>query len=341
MRIDMVMDLGWGSSGKGGICGAFASEGSNYEAVMCAYGRQAGHTYNNRAKNMSLMTQQLPIGIVSETAKYIFIGPGAIVHPETLKSELERYAQYIGDKKILIHESAAVVTDHHAKAEADRGQTKMGSTSKGVGQAVIDRILRDPGSNAIARDAFRFDPELAPLVASRFVYDHYLSQITGDILVEGAQGFGLSLYHGDYPFCTSRDVTPAQLTADVALPRRWHDLITVVGVARTRPIRVNNRDGYSGPAYPFQRELTWENLGVTPERTTVTKLERRIFEFSLEQVLHAAHHCLKPDDCIALTFCDYISEDEKMSIKTQIKEKTGVNVLYEVSGDDDSDVSWL
>jgi adenylosuccinate synthase len=340
MRIDMVMDLGWGSSGKGGVCGAFATH-NEYEAVMCAYGRQAGHTYNHRKAGIELMTQQVPIGIVSETATSIFIGPGAIIHPETLKSEIDRYSKFLHNKKIYIHESAAVVTDHHAQAEAERGQTKMGSTSKGVGQAIIDRILRDPGSNAIARDAFRFDPELAPLVVSRYVYDQHVSKITGNILVEGAQGFGLSLYHGDYPFCTSRDVTPAQLTADIALPRRWHEHITVVGVARTRPIRVNNRDGYSGPAYPFQRELTWDKLGVKPERTTVTKLERRIFEFSIEQVLHAAHHCLKPDDDIALSFCDYIGEDEKESISNEIFEKTGVNVLYEVHGDDDSDVRWL
>jgi adenylosuccinate synthase len=340
MRVDMVMDLGWGSSGKGGICGAFASHGE-YEAVMCAYGRQAGHTYKNKARKIKMMTQQLPVGIVSETADKIFIGPGAIIHPETLKAELDRYSKFLKGKCIYIHEGAAVVTDHHAQAEAARGQTKMGSTSKGVGQAVIDRILRDPGSNAIARDAFRFDQELAPLVVSRYVYDQRVNEIKGNILIEGAQGFGLSLYHGDYPFCTSRDVTPAQLTADIALPRRWHNLITVVGVARTRPIRVNNRDGYSGPAYPFQKELTWDCLGVAPERTTVTKLERRIFEFSTDQILHAAHHCLKPGDCVALTFCDYISEEEKEEICDSIHKKTKIKVLYEVHGDDDSDVKWL
>lgn len=329
MKIDMVMDLGWGSSGKGGVAGYLACTG-DYEAVVCQHGTQAGHTFKSRG-GIDLLVQQLPTGIVSQTAHSVFLGPGCIIHAETLKSELERYADYLGNKRVYIHESAAVLTDDHSTREMERGQTKMGSTGKGVGQAVIDRILRDPGSPAIVRDAFKFDPVLEPLIASRGTYDYALAAVQGRVLVEGAQGFGLSLYHGDWPFCTSRDVTPAQIIADTALPRRWHDQIRVIGVTRTRPIRVNNRDGYSGPAYPFQKELTWDELGIEPERTTVTKLERRIFEFSAEQIAHAAHHCLKEGDMVALTFADYIDSDEEDAI-IETAESVGSKVGIIVRG---------
>lgn len=339
MRIDTVMDLAWGSCGKGGIAGWLAKR-NNYDAIVCAYGRQAGHTYNDAENGISIMVQQLPIGaVINDTATKVFLGPGSIIHVPTLMSELERYG--IGDKELYIHEAAAIVTDDHAQRELDRGQTKMGSTAKGVGQAAIDRILRDPGTKVIARDVLP-DTPLSCYLTNKAAYDEAMLTIDGDILLEGAQGFGLSLYHGEWPYTTSRDVTPAQLMADVGLPRSFQKYVKVIGVTRTRPIRVNNRDGHSGPAYPGQRELTWEELGQEPEKTTVTQLERRVFDFSLEQVAHAAVHCLDPrTDCIAVTFADYIGKGELNEMCNDIFRATGVEVKYLVEGPDDADVSAI
>lgn len=334
MKVDLIMDLGWGSSGKGGIAGWLAKRGK-YKAVMCAYGRQAGHTYNDG--DFHMMVQQLPVGIISPTAKDIFLGPGSIIHRETLLGELDRYRQCMKYKRLWIHENAAVVTDDHADREIERGQTKMGSTAKGVGQAVIDRILRDPGTKPTVGLAWANDPELSRFIADRTTYDAMVTSVWGDILIEGAQGFGLSLYHGDWPYCTSRDVTPAQLLADVALPWALQKEVHTYGVTRTRPIRVNNRDGSSGPCYDDQHELTWEEVGVAPEQTTVTKLSRRIFSFSEKQIRHAVHHCLCPGDHVVLTFVDYISIEELAKINTFIK-SLGVRISHLVVGPDDSNV---
>jgi adenylosuccinate synthase len=337
---DAVIDLGWGSSGKGGIAGYLATQRS-YTAVLCAYGRQAGHTYNNARLGIKMMVQQLPVGIVSETVKDVFIGPGAIIHEQTLVDELERYSKFMGGKRLFIHEHAAVVTDEHSDKEMSIGQTKMGSTGKGVGQAMIDRILRDPNGKATARLAF-VDSPLQYYVTDRATYDAALQVHLGPllggprILIEGAQGFGLSIYHGDYPYVTSRDVTPGQLFADCALPWSFYDKMHIIGVTRTRPIRVNNRDGYSGPCYPDQRELSWEEVGVAPEKTTVTQLERRIFNYSRLQTAHAAHICLKPSDSIALTFCDYCDYNELRDLASHLNSLA--NLRFTVYGPDDSDV---
>lgn len=342
MRIDMVMDLGWGSSGKGGICGYLASR-RRYGTVACAYGRQAGHTYNDKETGLHMMVQQLPVGLICESTRDIFIGPGAIIHPATILDEIEQHHYRLKGKRIVIHEAAAIVSDDHAAAELERGQTRMGSTAKGVGQAMIQRILRDPGdNNAIARNC----AELSEYVVSNVEYDwRFVNSITRSfsngekVLIEGAQGFGLSLYHGVWPYVTSRDVTPAQLMADVALPRAFHPEVRVIGVARTRPIRVNNRDGHSGPCYDDQRELTWEELGVEPEKTTVTQLERRVFSFSKNQIRHAATHCLSRNkDCVALTFCDYVQFDELARIEEFFKDEFGIPIMLYGYGPDDSDI---
>lgn len=337
MIIDMTLDGMWGSCGKGGVTGWLAKRVA-YDTVVCAYGTQAGHSYNDRERGIQMMVQQLPVGVTCPTVKNVLIGPGALIHAETLLREIRDYLQ--PGQRLVIHENAAVVTDEHAQREKDRGQTKMGSTAKGVGQAMIDRILRDPGTKPIARLGFA-GTELGQYVIDRFEYDRVLRQ-GSIVLVEGAQGFGLSLYHGDWPYCTSRDVTPWQIAADCGLPFDWAPDIQTWVVMRTFPIRVNNRDGSSGPAYEGQRELTWEELGQQPELTTVTKLPRRVFEFSLHQFQHAMQHCASNHSFgappkVVLTFADYCTPEQLNKIQRQIL-TSGFDVDYLCYGPDDSDI---
>jgi adenylosuccinate synthase len=332
--IDMTMDGMWGSCGKGGVSGWLANH-RFYDSVVCAYGTQAGHSYNDRERGLSMMVQQLPVAVSSDTVKSVFIGPGALIHERVLMNEIENYL--LPHQRLFIHENAAVVTDEHAKRELERGQTKMGSTAKGVGQAMIDRILRDPGTKPIARLGFVGTP-LEKYVVDRFTYIEELCK-SQYLLVEGAQGFGLSLYHGDWPYCTSRDVTPWQIAADCGLPFEWAGRMVVWVVMRTFPIRVNNRDGSSGPAYPGQRELSWEELGKPAELTTVTKLPRRVFEFSADQYRHAMTHCAAGEirTRVVLTFADYCTKEQILAIIGHADE-AGSPIDFLCFGPDDSDV---
>jgi len=143
------------------------------------------------------------------------------------------------------------------------------------------------------------------------------------VLVEGAQGYGLSMYHGFYPYTTSRDVSLWQILADCGIP---HDLlptvmdlpdITVVGTCRTYPIRVANRFdthgtqvGYSGPCYDDQLEITFEEIGQKTELTTVTKLPRRIFTFSRKQIGEAIEYNGARE--IFLNFVNYCKTEEEV-----------------------------
>jgi adenylosuccinate synthase len=112
----------------------------------------------------------------------------------------------------------------------------------------------------------------------------------GELIVEGTQGFGLSLLHGPhYPHVTARDTTAAGFASEVGLsPRQVNDIIMVI---RTFPIRVGGDSG------PLAEEITWEEVQrmsgspeVVPEFTSVTGKLRRVARFDLEAVKVACQY---------------------------------------------------
>lgn len=342
-KVDMVLDFQYGSTGKGLIAGYLAKR-ENYDTAICAFATNAGHTYIDEERGIYVMTQQLPTAITSPTVRNILIGPGSAIHLETLKEEIARYAQYLEGKKVLIHPYAAVVEDYHAEFEMSDGRTKMGSTAKGVGEAYIERIRRNPQNpNTIGRRVSTRDP-LYGMIATPEEYRDALAAAES-VIVEGAQGFSLSMYHGQYPYTTSRDVTPWQVAADCGLPYKWASYIKVIGTLRTFPIRVSNRDGSSGPHYPDQVELKWEDIGLNAELTTVTKLPRRIFSFSQTQLQEALWHCGGYwDTRLFLNFANYVTDKallDEMIAMIESPTKMNMNspkVAWIGNGPDDKDV---
>lgn len=301
-NVDLVIDLQFGSTGKGLVAGFVATRGK-HDTVMSAWAPNAGHTYID-ASGRTYIHRMLPNGCVGPNVKRIMIGPGSIIDPLVLRRELDECKDKISPFcNILIHPSAAVVSPEHVEAEA-RNMVKIGSTGKGVGAAAIDRILRQPDKPSVARahdsDTHQalVDAGLSGFVVSREEYMNALYE-ADDVLIEGAQGYSLSMYHGFYPYTTSRDVSTNQVLADVGMPplSRWN--LNVIGTARCHPIRVANRYdasgnmvGWSGPNYSDQRELDWEyDLGRPAELTTVTKLPRRIFTWSELQMKEAVRTC--------------------------------------------------
>lgn len=337
----MVMDFQYGSTGKGLIAGYLAKR-EKYDTVICAFATNAGHTYIDKSRDIHVMTQQLPTAITSPTVKNILIGPGAAIHLQTLLEECARYARFLDGKRLVIHPHAAIVRDEHAEFEKSDGRTKMGSTAKGVGEAYIERIRRNPETANIMGNLKPGDM-FHRHVTTVEGYDAILRNAES-VLIEGAQGFGLSMYHGQYPYVTSRDVTPWQIAADCGLPFKWAPYVNIVGTLRTLPIRVNNRDGYSGPCYPDQRELSWHEVGVASELTTVTKLPRRIFTFSHQQLQHAMMHCGQYwKTKLFLNFANYLSRSEVDDLICNIELPTldipnPPKVCWIGNGPDDADV---
>jgi adenylosuccinate synthase len=111
-----------------------------------------------------------------------------------------------------------------------------------------------------------------------------------DVVVEGSQGFGLSLLHGPhYPFVTSRDTTASGFAMEVGLSPRLVDKIVLV--VRTFPIRV------AGSSGPLPYEISWETIAkesgapaVVPEFTSVTHRLRRVGKFDVQLVKQACEY---------------------------------------------------
>jgi adenylosuccinate synthase len=89
-------------------------------------------------------------------------------------------------------------------------------------------------------------------------------------IVEGTQGFGLGLHAGYYPNCTSSDCRASDFLAMAGISPWQADDIKVHVVARIYPIRIAGNSG------PLMNEVSWEQLGLPEEFTTVTKKVRRV-----------------------------------------------------------------
>jgi adenylosuccinate synthase len=333
VEMHVIVDLQFGSCGKGLLAGHLAESVVKPDTLITAWAPNAGHTYINAAGD-KFVNIALPNGIVSPNLKRILIGPGSVINPELLMSEMERYEPWLDGVEILIHEHAAVVMEKHRAHESEYAY-KIGSTMKGVGAAVIEKIARDPDSMIVARDVLRGTPLEGLLVST----EHYNNafDLSRRVLVEGAQGFSLGINNGFYPYTTSRECTVQQIMSDCAIPiwparAGWRSHVKVWGACRTFPIRVANRFkdgvqvGWSGPNYWDQNEINWGDIGLEPELTTVTRLPRRVFTFSMEQIKQAVR--MNGCDAIFMNFANYLGRDAAYSLVSKIEHAAQCKVEY-------------
>lgn len=262
----------YGSEGKGLVVSKIWQHYQNHVRVGAA---NAGHT--GWINGNKLVSQQLPMAawahMDAKSDVNCYIGPGAVISAEILEREIQETG--IPSSHLFIDYRAHVITDDQIERE---GRTdladRIGSTStiarEGIGTATSDRVMRS--ASCVTVDDI---PGLAQYAAD---VPLLLSQ-TGSILLEGTQGTGLSLTTGQFPYTTSRNTTATGLMADAGVPA--NRLTRSIGVFRTFPIRVA---GNSGPFFPDSEEIDFDTLGVEPEKTTVTKLKRRIATWSNQQI---------------------------------------------------------
>jgi adenylosuccinate synthase len=254
--------------------------------------------------------QQLPCAAYAHPEATLLLGPGALISKEVLEREIienvrwrERQNQPV--LRLIIDHRAHVVTADHILQEAGTDLAeRIGSTStiarEGIGAATAARVMRTANS-VTAEDIFVESDAIELGDVPKILHG---AKNESHILLEGTQGTGLSLTTGFFPYTTSRNTTAAGLLADCGLGPG--DLGKTIVVMRTYPIRVA---GNSGPFFPDSREITFEDLNVEPERTTVTKLMRRIATFSMWQAKQAVDLNAGRRTRIALMFGDYIAPE--------------------------------
>ena len=299
------------------VGGQFGSEGKGVVAARMANtckvhvrtgGPNAGHSFVKDGKIWKM--QAVPCGWTNPDA-LIVIGPGAVVNMELLNKEVSAIAEVDPTivERLVISSKAGVLEQRHHDAEGGvQGEMhdRIGSTGEGVGVCRIDRIRRN-------KSKFRLVGDLSPntrvggvSILSMIIDDvpsllaNY--RLRGDnVMLEGTQGYGLSMVHGDWPYVTSADTNAAQLAADAGVPP--HHVTDVIMVIRTHPIRVAGNSG------PLRGEVSWEEMSqkvgkAVKEHTTVTKKPRRIGQWDPNLVLRAG--AVNGPTAIALTFMDYM-----------------------------------
>ena len=313
----VIFDGQFGSTGKG-LAGAWVGEHCDIDWSVTNASANAGHTSIIDGEPVVLF--HIPSTWLTGKERHftrIYIDAGAIVDLATLEREIEELR--IPRHQIYVNPNAAVILpeDKEAEAARDSSATKIASTQKGVGAALARKVRRSgPNLGQWVDTLDRAVPfNLAPISLNQQMKSGM------SVVVEVPQGFSLSVNSsGFYPYTTCRDCTLQQGLADAGIhPRFFHKSMAVV---RTFPIRVGNivqdgiQHGYSGDVYPDQRELSWAELGLDEERTTVTKRVRRVFTFSDAQYREMLRHSMP--DHVFLNFANYVSTDDLVGITTRM-----------------------
>ena len=291
-NVDVIIGGQYGSEGKGQIAAYLAKE---YDLLVRVGGPNAGHKVYEEKKPYTF--HQLPSGTRCCNAR-LLIGPGAAIRLDVLMREIAECS--VDCERLSIDPQAIIITEEDAKWEVKNLHT-ISSTAQGTGAAAMRRIRREHGA-LFAGDVKPLRPFIRAAIE---VLD--AARIGGDrVMLEGTQGTGLSLFHGHYPFVTSRDTTASGCLSEAGIPPA--SVRRVVMVCRTFPIRVQGTSG------PMSREIDLKEIhqrsGVklseleTTERTSTTNRKRRIAEFDWMQLRKSAS--LNGPTDIALTFADYL-----------------------------------
>ncbi len=307
-NVTVILDGQAGSSGKGKICGYIAQK-DNISISTNNWSSNAGHTYVNNKHN-NIVVSHLPMAMINTSTK-LCINAGATITPEILENELKKYENIIGKRKIYIHPRAMIIKEKHR--EQEKQLIRSGSTFKGCGAALAEKIMRLPQTELI-KDYYNKFSDYAKSKIELTDTSIILNQSEGSILVEGAQGADLDINYGlDYPNVTSRQCNSSQLIADSGIsPFKVKDIIMII---RPYPIRISNNTNigeqiYSGD-YAGSKELTWNeikkrcnsNIDIQ-EYTTVTKKVRRVFEMNWERLKYNV--MINNPTQIVLNFAQYI-----------------------------------
>lgn len=265
-RVIIVVGGQYGSEGKGKVVNDLVQLFPNSVCVRCG-GPNSGHTTMIDGKPVIL--RALPSG-VSDPNAVLCIPAGAVIDIGILRREINECG--VTKDRVLIDPRAVLIGDTNVNEEAVIKET-IGSTGSGNGAALLDRMRRDP-SMCVLVDHARIDISRFATITNVSDYIYAVKE-DRNVIVEGNQGFGLSLLHGTaWPFCTSRDVTVAGFCSEVGIAPR--DVTDVICVIRTWPIRVGGNSG------PMTNETDWETVAanchgpVEKEYTSVTKKLRRV-----------------------------------------------------------------
>ncbi|MBI2006288.1 MAG: adenylosuccinate synthetase [Nitrosopumilales archaeon] len=304
----------FGDEGKGKIVSYLALKDNPSIVVRGGAGPNAGHTIADGDKVYKV--RMLPSGFLNKSSK-VMIGPGVVINPTILLKEIKDFG--VSDR-VFVDQRCGIIEETHVERDSVL-KTTIGSTGSGTGPANADRAMR---TLKLAKDIDSLSSYLKDVPTA---VNQALDENKG-VLVEGTQGTYLSLWHGTYPYVTSKDVTASGICSDIGLGPKKVDEVMVV--FKSYVTRVGEG--------PLENELASDTISKNgwSEWGTVTGRQRRAAEFSFSLAKKAI--MLNSATQIAITKLDvlfpscahktsYASLDgEAKSFIKNIEDKLGVPV---------------
>lgn len=281
MAVDVLIGLQWGDEGKGKLIDVL----SNQYQIVARFqgGANAGHTLWLHGKKYVL--HLVPSGIFQENC-ICLIGGGVVLDPITFQAEvtgLEDVGVPVRKRLRLAKRTHLILPGHRAidaAHELSQGDSKIGSTLRGISPAYEDKIGRrglrvgdistsdfkqrvhklteqhnihlahfqsspvaDADINAFLEAASWIAKNITIIDAEDWLYDQVQSGST--VLAEGAQGALLDIDYGSYPYVTSSNTTASGACSGLGIPPKF--IRNVFGVFKAYCTRVGNG--------PFPTEL--------------------------------------------------------------------------------------
>ncbi len=262
MTSTVVVGGFFGDEGKGKIISYLAIKDNPKIIVRGGACPNAGHTIRDGDKVYKV--RMLPSGFLNKDAK-VMIGPGVVINPDILKKEIK---DFNASGRSFIDKHCGIIEETHlARDSKGELKEKIGSTGSGTGPANADRAMR---VLKLAKDI----ESLSSLITDVPQEINSALSANENVLVEGTQGTFLSLWHGTYPFVTSKDVTASGICADVGLgPTKVDEVIVVF---KSYVTRVGTG--------PLENELSLEEAEKKgwSEFGTVTGRQRRAADFDFD-----------------------------------------------------------
>lgn len=300
MPVSVVVGGQFGSEGKGKVALEIARR-RKARGVVRVGGSNSGHTAVAEDGRVHAL-RQIPAAALAPDV-LVILPPGNLIDIAVFQREVS--ALGLTRDRVVVDPMATVITEEDALAERNAGMaSSLGSTQSGTGAALLRRISRQGDGFGVQASDY---PELHTFLGDTSVVMRRMLDAGQRIVVEGTQGFGLSVLHGGfYPKATSRDTTAAAFVGEAGLSPLDVDDVTMV--LRTFPIRVA---GNSGPLFA---ETTWARVAKQAglpedfcERTTVTGKVRRVGLFDSE-IVRRAMAVNTPTD-IVLNHVDYVDAE--------------------------------
>jgi len=222
MPCTVIVGAFWGDEGKGKIISYLALK-DKLDFCVRTGSVNAAHTVWMEGNRYAL--HMVPAAFLNNECR-LLIAAGANVHVKRFFEEVD-LTEVKG--RIGIDEKASIIEEKHSIQDKTSAHLKgLGTTGWGVGPALEERARR---TAKLAKDI----PELQPFLADVTTEINEGIDTGKQVLLEGTQGFMLSLFHGTYPYVTGRDTGAAAICSEAGIgPTRVDNVLIVYKAFITR-----------------------------------------------------------------------------------------------------------